>query len=191
MGVDPRQEVPIKVKEFYWTAGLLILTRMGDIVTTYLVTPDLRNESNIAVKIFGLGWTGALLVQTLVVALVIRLNHYHIFKARRDYPAEAGYSFLDFSMLYYFGKKGGWMDFLYKTPKDMNVFCDFLGEVVPRVLIPFSCLVALSSTMLVISQGYKDLYKGIFPLLFVAAFCFSLLAGRRYFLKRYRAYENL
>lgn len=180
----------MKEKEFYWTTALVVLTRTGDLATTYLVTPDLKNETNILVKTFGLGWTGSLLIQATAVALVVCLNYYHFFRAREEYPNEPGWSFRDFSTFYYFGMKSGWTAFLYKNPKNLNVLCDFTGYVAPRVLIPFSCIVTASSTMLLISGSYRDFYKTVLPFIFIIVPLLLILVGRRYFLKKYRVYRN-
>ena len=61
------------MKKFVLLTTLLVLTRVADIYTTYLSTPDLKTEANPLVSKFGLGWTG------LLIAQVILLPFYYLY----------------------------------------------------------------------------------------------------------------
>ena len=68
-----------KVTEYWLIITLLILTRIGDGVTTYFVTPDLKGEKNPLVTFLGFEWIGLFITGTLLVVFISYLGIFMLF----------------------------------------------------------------------------------------------------------------
>ena len=90
--------------EFIVLLILVIITRAFDLLTTYLLTPDLSYEANPFITLFGLGWYGFILIQLLISLFVITANYYSLFKAKIELPTEKGLTFNRFQWYYTFGR---------------------------------------------------------------------------------------
>lgn len=77
-----------KKTKFIILAILVAAGRFYDVFTTSLYTPDLKNESNIIVSLFGGGWTIVLILQTLLSVTVIYCLYCYFFKFQTVRPAE-------------------------------------------------------------------------------------------------------
>jgi hypothetical protein len=65
-----------KQTEFIALTALVVLTRVGDGITTYMVTPDLAREMN---PLAAGGWWMLILSAAVILALSIWLNYQHLF----------------------------------------------------------------------------------------------------------------
>ena len=58
----------------YTTVFLLLLcSRIFDVYTTYLATPDLARESNFVVRAFGFGWMNLLIMNIVIITVFFLL----------------------------------------------------------------------------------------------------------------------
>ena len=177
--------------EFYFLAAFLVLTRLADIIATYYVTPDLARETNPLVSVLGQGWLPLIGVQVVLVAAVIVLNYYALFKITVAHPTQRGFSLRDFATTYYLGQKQNWLTLLYKLPHRWTVFVRVFGFCLPRILIAVGILVSVSSTLLVVSDGYRDLYSTFRPALYVIIVVIALYYYRDFFKVEYAVYNSI
>lgn len=71
---------------------LLLCSRIFDISTTYLATPDLTMESNILVRHLGLGWFTFILLNILMILIFFLLFRFSWSKFMIRYPIKRMYS---------------------------------------------------------------------------------------------------
>lgn len=134
--------------EFIVLTLLTLLTRLFDLTSTYLLTPDLKYESNPLITSFSINWQGFILIQLFVSILVIWTNYYSLFKTKIEYPRERGLSFNEFQMYYMFGRGVQASTIIGKLLGLIKVNLAFIGYLLPRVLILFSSVIILIHSML-------------------------------------------
>ena len=66
---------------------LIVLSRCADIASTYLVTPDLTNELNPFVAVWGFGWFGLIMIAVVAVLILSVMAFYHFRYNHSFYPA--------------------------------------------------------------------------------------------------------
>ncbi len=144
------------VYHFFALITLLILTRIGDGITTYLVTPDLKGEKNPLVTYFNFEWIGLIGMGIILVALIGYLTYYQMFKAKFNLPNNLQIdSFGDFISYYYFGEKNKLYYLIYKLPKNKIAFLCSIGFVAPRFMISYSIILIISNTLVYFSDIYN------------------------------------
>ena len=112
---------------------------VGDMVLTYIGTPDLKNEANPLVKVFGLGW-GALLAHSMFGFLLYSGFVYYVFiRYRRPVLQCEGYKQYSSMLLY------GCPDRKRATKKKMEYknFWGILGNTVAEGYIIISVIVII------------------------------------------------
>ena len=180
-----------KIKKFILIAFLVIVSRLYDVFTTYLYIPDLEGETNILVKFFGAGWTTVIIFQSLLVGLTVFLLFFYYFKFKPDYPTEKGLSLKQFASYLYFNNTYSFNKLFYKTPNNKGTFFASIGYVVSMTLFAVGFMVGTSTTLLILSDTYKQLYKnGIFYLLFAFMGIIAIWFYYRFFQIEYRKYNS-
>ncbi|MBE7442584.1 MAG: hypothetical protein HS119_09055 [Flavobacteriales bacterium] len=180
-----------KIKKFILIAFLVIVSRLYDVFTTYLYIPDLEGETNILVKFFGAGWTTVIIFQSLLVGLTVFLLFFYYFKFKPDYPTEKGLSLKQFASYLYFNNTYSFNKLFYKTPNNKGTFFASIGYVVSMTLLAVGFMVGTSTTLLILSDTYKQLYKnGIFYLLFAFMGIIAIWFYYRFFQIEYRKYNS-
>ena len=163
---------------------LFLLSRAADAAATYMVTPDLRHETNPIVSVFGEGWAGLLVAQIVLSALVIGLTHWDLFRSRLPYPPQGGLEFPEFAQAYYFGRKSTLLDFLWRPPVGWRLNLKLAGYSAPRVLIVFGFLVATSSIASLHSEGWRGVLRATSPWMYFVPACLLALWSIYGFLRR-------
>lgn len=125
------------------TAVLLVAARALDAVSTYLATPDLKQEANPLQRAFHLGWPGLLLVNALVLALMI----YAAWRAAFVPPAlpnDAGLDLQSFVARFWFSRneRRSLASAIFWLPADRRVRWAFIGGPGAALVILASLLVA-------------------------------------------------
>ena len=179
-----------KKSEFLLLAFLLVSTRCWDIITTYMVTPDLKTETNPLVSILGRGWVSVIISQIILVSIIIILNHQSLFKIKSSHPSQRGYSYKEFIRHYYFGKKESMIKMIYKLPQDKRTLIKLLGYVLPRALIVISIFISASSTFLITSWDYKRFYAVARPYYYIALIATAFVFIMLFFKKEYKIYQG-
>lgn len=73
--------------EFLWTTGMVLATRLGDGLSTHLVTPDLWREIN---PLAAGGWATLIAAAGVVLVVSTILNYCHLFRPVDDFPQTPG-----------------------------------------------------------------------------------------------------
>ncbi|UCG61685.1 MAG: hypothetical protein JSV52_15470 [Candidatus Zixiibacteriota bacterium] len=178
-----------KHREFVLLTVLLCVTRLSDIYTTFVVTPDLVRETNPIVSMFGQGWTWLIGVQIVLVSSIVLLNYLSIFKSRPDHPSQSGLSLRKFATRYYLGREQHWVNLVFRLPYRWNVFVRAFGYTLPRVLIVVGLMVSVSSLLLSVSQTYANYYPPL-PAFYAVIAAIALLVYYRFFQLEYNAYRK-
>lgn len=148
-----------KKKKFILLLILMIAGRCFDAITTYNYIPDLTNETNILVVWFGSGWTFLLVTQVVLITLITYCLYYHIFKFTSIIPEDKTLTFKQYISYFHFNDPNSFAKLFYKRSKNKRALFALIGYVVPMILISISYVVGLSTTLLIISEKYKALYK--------------------------------
>jgi hypothetical protein len=152
-----------KQTEFIALTALVVLTRIGDGITTYMVTPDLAREMN---PLAGGGWWTLIFSAAVILALSIWLNYQHLFRPIDNFPNTAGQSYQEFKRHYF-------------DPKLNKVLATHLGRVIayifgfimPRTLILWSLLLIINNAATLAQVTWYVALKKQYPIwiLFYAA----------------------
>lgn len=181
-----------KTKKFIILAFLVIIGRLYDVTTTYFYTPDLKNETNILVVFFGAGWTSVIIIQSLLVGLTVTLLYYYFFKFKPSYPSDKNLTLKQFSSYLYFSDTESFGKMFYKTPKNKKTLLASTGYIVSMTLLFVSFIVGTSTTLLLLSENYKQLYRnGIQTSLFVIIGGLAVWFTINFFKIEYKKYRNL
>ncbi len=140
-------------------ALLVIVGRLYDATTTYLYTPDLANETNVLVKLFGAGWTSFVIIQVTLVVIMIYLLYFYLLKFKPDTPPEKNLNIKQFVSYLFFNDTVSFHKMFYKMPKNKKTLFASIGYIVSMTLISISFVVGTSTTFLIISDNYKNIYK--------------------------------
>ena len=176
--------------EFSLLTLFLIVTRCWDILATYFVTPNLEKEINPIVSIFGQGWIAVIIIQAILVAVIITINYFSLFKIKSSYPSQRACSFKDFTAYYYFGEKENLIKMLYRFPKNKNVLIKALGYILPRALIVISIFISMSSTLLIVSDDYRKFYDLAKPYYYIVVAAIVFLFSVLFFKTEYALYRK-
>jgi hypothetical protein len=152
-----------KTRKFIILALLVIVGRLYDATTTYLYTPDLTNETNVLVKLFGAGWTSFAIIQTTLIVIIIYLLYFYIFKFKPVTPPEKNLNIKQFASYLFFNDTISFHKMFYKTTKNKTTLFASIGYIVSMTLISISFVVGTSTTFLIISDNYRKIYKQGIP----------------------------
>lgn len=177
-----------KVISFLIVAILILLGRFFDVYTTYLYTPNLHQESNFLVKWFGAGWAVMITIQIILPFLIIGAWYYYVFKYQPSLPDTEGLSFKQVSSYLFYENTNSLHKLFYKAPKNKAALLASLGYVGSMVLIPVSFIVGGSTTLLLVSEEYKALYRQGIPYALYAIIILLAIFFYYKFLNRY--YEH-
>lgn len=120
---------------FVFVSLFIVLTRLYDAYCTYQYTPDLKHEANPLVTFLGLGWGGLFVVIGGLVVYIIHTYYVALFKTDDFLPREGSYTFGQFTAYLYFGRVEHWIAFLYKLPSSLKRFNQYMGMMMPSLLV--------------------------------------------------------
>lgn len=152
------KEKPLR-NRFVSLALLLILSRGFDFFSTYLYTPDLSNETNILVNLFHLNYISLGIIQLLGVSVVIYLLYFYCFREVYTESIPKDTTIKEFFGIYHFQDRKEWVKILYRMPSNKNSLLCSLGYILTWSLITIGFLIGTSTSLLLISDGYRNLYK--------------------------------
>lgn len=179
------------MKKFFTLAVLVILSRFYDVLTTYKYTPDLSNESNPIVLWFGAGWTTVIILQTLLTLLVIYFLYNYFFKFTPIIPEDKTLTLKQYISYFHFNEPNSLHKILYKMPENKKEFMASIGYVASMTLIWVSIIVGTSTSFLLLSEVYQEIYKqGIPYLLYCIILGIATFFYFRFFKKEYKKYKN-
>lgn len=130
--------------KFFLLTFLLLFSRGCDFYSTSLWFFDNpTGEQNLLYRFFGLGWTGLLVSNIIIVALIIYSFHYYTFKYRMDHVSAKPNNLMDYVSERYYGKAGLFFQIFYKTPGNKNTLWGHMGYVLIRIVIVGSFLATI------------------------------------------------
>lgn len=125
--------------EWIGLTALVILTRVGDGLTTVWATPDLAKEMN---PLAAGGWPVLIAVAAAVVALSTVLHYLHLFRPIDNFPAEPGYDLAGFKKHYFDPYKNAVL-----AARPWGVAAHVFGYITPRTLVLWSLLLMVNNVL--------------------------------------------
>jgi hypothetical protein len=177
-----------KYVEFIVLTAIVLLTRIFDLTTTWLITPNLDFEFNPYVGLLNLKWKGFILFQIVIAAFVIAVNYISLFVVSMVYPEQKGLSLNKFQLFYMFGNVRDSHGLIKRLVTIAKINVPFLGYLLPRLIIFVSFFVGLLHCLILfeISLPAYSFYL-FYAELVVAIFVFIGL----HTLKHYRIYKEM
>lgn len=189
--MEKQTDNKVKKRKFVFLSLLVIIGRSFDTTTTYLYTPDLTNETNILVKFLGANWTSVIIIQVLLTGLIIGLLYFYFFKFSPNKPNDKKLTLKQYVSFLYFGDTKSFNKLFYRIPTDKTVLLASTGYIASMTLISVSYIVGTSTTFLLISDYYKQLYRqGIPYLLYLIIGGLAIWFTIRFFRIEYKKYQN-
>jgi hypothetical protein len=145
-------------KRFWVFTLLLVLSRSYDFAMTRIYLPDLSGETNVLVRLFGLDYTGLLVIQALLLAFVIYCYHYHVFRPYTVDSPLVRLSFREFVPYFHFRSKQPYSAFLFKKAYRSSVLYA-IGYILTHSLIWIGFIVGTSTLALILSESYRRAYS--------------------------------
>ncbi len=124
---------------------LLLFARGCDFYSTSLWFFDHpEGETNPLYRFFGVGWTGLIISNMIIVGLVIYAFHYFNFRYKRPTTfSKEPTNYIELASLQYFNSPDKFYQVFYKTPKNKNVLFAHMGYVLTIVIIIASFLATI------------------------------------------------
>jgi hypothetical protein len=130
--------------KFFLLTFMLLFARGCDFYSTSLWFFDNpTGETNPLYRFFGVGWTGLIIANVIVVGLIIYAFHYYTFKCTTAKVNTKPSRLIDFVSELYFNEKGHFLEIFYKTPKNKKILLAHTGYVLIRVVIFVSFLATI------------------------------------------------
>lgn len=182
----------MKWKNYFFTLGIIIILRILDLFITYSYTPDLQQEWNPLVSLFGFSWAGLLFTQLLIVTFVGILMFFYFSHPPRQKKIVHGLSFNDFIYIYFFGKILPWPQRLFALPSDPKKHLHFNGFILMFITISVSIFAIINNLLIIFNvETYiyfvMDYAHSFFPICFAALI---LISAQIFFCIEYRKYRK-
>lgn len=142
--------------EFLLTTGLVILSRIGDGLSTHLVTPDLSREMN---PLAAGGWPALIAAAAVVLALSTALNYCHLFRPVDNFPQALGLNLAAFKR-HYFDPHANTI----LAARTGSVLAYVFGYIVPRTIIVWSLLLIVNNLLTAFEFEPYVSFKKAYPL---------------------------
>ena len=181
--------------KFFVLTFLLLFTRGCDFYSTSLWFFDNpKGEQNPLYKFFGVGWTGLIIANVMVVGLILYAFYYYTFKYSPTKIKSTSSNLTDFVSELYFNEKGRFIEIVYKTPKNKKTLLAHSGYVLIRVLIFVSFLATVHNLCQFYNISFYNSFRDIvgrplyviYGLMIISFFYFSY----RLWVKEYRQTMN-
>lgn len=176
---------------------LLLFARGCDFYSTSLWFFDNpQGETNPLYRFFGLGWTGLIIANIIIVGLVICAVYYFYFRYKRpaNLPAEPK-NYRELASLQYYNSTNRFYQIFYKIPKNKKPLFAHIGFVSAIVIIIASFLATVHNFSQYYSLNFYNEFRNIVgrPLfviygLILLAF---ILAYRHLLISEYKKYKNI
>lgn len=176
-----------KATKFSITTVWILFSRSYDAYCTSQHTPDLTNEANPLVSVFGMGWTPLLLIIGALTLYVIYSYYLATFKPMNLLPSEGGYSFIGLMTFVYLGRKEPWTAMLYKLPNSLSRFNQYIGHVLTRCLV-FAGIVSTAMWLLINhTEFYKQIHSA--PMIYTILIGGAILITLQWNWEMYKGYK--
>lgn len=148
--------------KFFFLTALLLFARGCDFYSTSLWFFDNpTGEQNPLYQFFGVGWTGLILVNILIMGFIIYAFYYYSFRYTPRKLDTIPSQLTDYVSQVYFNEKGRFIDVLYKTPKYKKVLLAHFGYVTIRVVIFVSFIAAFHNLCQFYNVSFYNSFREI------------------------------
>lgn len=182
--------------KFILLTFLLLFSRGCDFYSTslwFFQEGGMEGERNPLTYFFGVGWTGLILSNSIIVAMIIGLLYYFYFRYKRPghfSPEPRNYQ--ELASLQYFEQPNRFYHIFFKMPKNRSVLYAHLGFVLTIGLIVGSFLATFHNISQYYSFGFYNQFRQIVirPLFVIYGLIFLtiILTYRGLLLSEYRKY---
>ncbi len=168
--------------KFFLLTFLLLFARGCDFYSTSLWFFDNpTGEQNPLHKFFGVGWTGLIISNVIIVGLIIYAFYYYTFKYSPTKIKSTSNNLTDFVSELYFNEKGRFLEIFYRTPKNKKTLLAHSGYVLVRVLIFVSFLATVHNLCQFYNVSFYNSFRDlvgrplyvIYGLMIISIFYFS------------------
>ncbi len=176
--------------KFFILTFLLLFSRGCDFYSTSLWFFDNpTGETNPLYRFFGVGWTGLIVANIIVVGLIIYAFYFYTFKYKMTRQSSSN-NLMDFVSELYFNEKGRFIELLYKTPKNKSTLLAHIGYVLVRVVIISSFLATFHNICQFYNLSFYNTFREIVgrPLYVIYGIIFTsfIFFSYRVWTKEYR-----
>jgi hypothetical protein len=151
----------MKIK-FILIVFLLLFARGCDFYSTglwFFERPE--DEINPLVRILGFGWTGLIISNAILVALIIYCFYYYSYKYSPGKVLVRPATLTDYVSQRYYNKPGKFYQVFYKMPLDKKTRLGHAGYIVIRVAIVASFLATIHNLCLFYNLSFYNRYLEI------------------------------
>ncbi|REG77458.1 hypothetical protein [Algoriphagus antarcticus] len=168
--------------KFFLLTFLLLFARGCDFYSTSLWFFDNpTGETNPLYKLFGVGWTGLIIVNIIIVGLIIYAFYYYSFKYSTPKTKSTSNTLTDFVSELYFNEKGHFLKVFYRTPKNKKILLAHSGYVFVRVVIFISFIATIHNLCQFYNISFYNSFRNlvgrplyvIYGLMLTSVFYFS------------------
>jgi hypothetical protein len=186
--------------KFFLLTFLLLFARGCDFYSTSLWFFDNPSgEQNPLYQFFGVGWTGLIIANIVIVGLIIYAFYFYSFRYTPTKLNTKPKQLSDYVSEIYFNEKGRFLEVFYKTPKNKKTLLAHAGYVVIRTVIFVSFLATIHNLCQFYNVSIYNAFREIVarPLFVIYGLMILSLFGFAYRLwsKEYKlcnsSFENL
>lgn len=177
------------MKKFLIFSASLLAARAADMGTTWLATPDLRNEWSPLVTVFHFGWPQLIVFHIGLYALAVWLMGLYFLRRRES---DGGLGFVGYWSLQYFRNRHEGLSMLGKIPKNGRVVLELLGFLMAFTFLPFSVLAVLNNLLFTSFPPWREWFHNHFSAIaYPAAALYAALNIVWFHWHDYRKYRSL
>ncbi|MDZ4748241.1 MAG: hypothetical protein SH808_07105 [Saprospiraceae bacterium] len=150
--------------KFITVTFLLLFARGCDFYSTslwFFEPGGMAGETNPLTRFLGVGWTGLIIVNVIIVSLILACYYYYLFHYRPLAMINKPEKLLDFASQLYFNEKGKLHRLLYKMPVNKKVFTAHLGYVMVWFVIVASFLATFHNLCQYYNVSFYNTYRDI------------------------------
>jgi len=148
-----RNAVQFNGKTKFWFFTILLLTtRIGDGIATYIGTPDLSREANPLVYVFGLGWEALIIANVIGSALIVMLFYYSFVKYKSGIIQCDGFKQYISMLNYDRPDKFIWTFYKFPNKESLPVMLACIGYIL-AIVVPITSIILIIEWILIINNN--------------------------------------
>ena len=172
-----------KTLRFGLTAFWVVFSRAYDAYCTHQFTPDLQNEANPLVAVFGMGWTPLLLIVGGLTLFTVYTYYLRTYSPSSLLPKDGSFFLQQFVTFLYLGRKNNWSAIFYKLPTSLKRFNQYWGAFMMPCLVFAGIVSTIMWVLMKYMPSYAEVYHSaplIYTVLMVGAILIIGLKSKKY-----------
>lgn len=171
--------------KFLFSSIWIILTRIIDLICTFIYTPDLKNEASFIVSIFGFEWIAFIFFNLIVIFSVLYCRKQIPYQKIALYPKDINCNFITYLGYVLVGKRCTFKQLFYQLPRKAIIEF-YIGKIIGDCLIGFGFLTTLMWFLFYSNAKFKELYVTefmylvLFGLIFIIHFLWLIEIVKHY-----------